>query len=326
MSYSVALLDDYQGVALQLAPWHQLEADGVRVRAFQDHLAGEEELAARLAPFDIVVAMRERTAFPLSLLERLPNLRLLVTTGMANESIDLAGAGQRGITVCGTAGSAAAAPELTWALLLALVRHVPSEDALLRSGGWQHSLGRELAGGVLGVLGLGRIGKRVARYAQAFDMKVLAWSPHLTEQAANEVGVKAVSKQELFELSDVVSIHLRLSERTRGIVGAEELRLLGPQGYLVNTSRGPIVEEPALLSALHNGLIGGAGLDVYGEEPLPVHNPFVQAPRTVLTPHLGYVTEQSYRTYYNEALEDVQAWLGGEPVRVLPPPVDRGAT
>ncbi|MDT4855888.1 Hydroxypyruvate reductase [compost metagenome] len=266
---------------------------------------------------DIIIAMRERTAFGRGRLAQLPDLKLLVTTGMANQSIDLRAAEEQGIVVCGTGGSPTAAPELTWGLLLALARSIPFEDRSLREGRWQSTVGFELAGKTLGVLGLGKIGRRVAAYGQAFGMDVIAWSPNLTDEAAAEAGVRKVSKEALFRDSDVVSVHLRLSERSRGVVGEQELRLLGPRGVLVNTSRGPLVDEDSLVRALNEGWIGGAALDVYDLEPLPAGHRLLSAPRTVLTPHLGYVTEQSYREFYGGAFEDVQAWLRGTPIRLL---------
>jgi phosphoglycerate dehydrogenase-like enzyme len=265
----------------------------------------------------VIAAMRERTPFPAALLDRLPRLRLLVTTGMRNASIDLAAAHRRGVVVCGTGGSAAGTPELTWALMMALTRNIPAEDARIRAGGWQSTVGRELAGRTLGLLGLGRIGQRVAGYGRAFGMDVLAWSQNLTADRAESCGARLVDKAALFRESDVVSVHLQLSDRTRGLVGAAELSLLGPDGYLVNTSRGPIVDESALLAALHGGTVAGAALDVFGTEPLPADHPFRSAPRTVLTPHLGYVTDRGYEAFFADTVEDIVAWLDGVPVRVL---------
>jgi phosphoglycerate dehydrogenase-like enzyme len=319
--YRIAVLDDYQRVALTIADWSPLE-ERADVTVFSDHLADEDALIARLAPFEIVVAMRERTPFPASVLRRLPALRLLVTTGMANASIDLHVAHQRGVLVCGTGGTganAAATPELTWGLLLALVRDIPAADAALRAGEWQSGLGTELAGRTIGVLGLGRIGARVARYAHAFDMDVVAWSQNLTDDQAAACGARRVTKDELFELSDVVTVHVKLSDRTRGLIGARELDLLGPRGYLVNTSRGPIVDEAALVAALHEGRVAGAALDVFDVEPLPAEHPLRGLPNTVVTGHLGYVTRRTYEVFYGEVVADVLAWLDGSPVRVLEP-------
>jgi phosphoglycerate dehydrogenase-like enzyme len=312
----VAILDDYQGVALGAAEWEAL-GDDVEVRAFGDHLPDDDAVVARLEPFDVVVAMRERTPFTRERLQRLPNLRLLVTTGMANAAIDVDAARQLGITVSGTGGVTAATAELTWALILALARHVPAEDRSMRAGGWQTTVGVDLAGRTLGVAGLGRQGAPVARIGQAFGMRVIAWSQHLTAERAAEHGVEAVERDVLLREADVVTIHLKLSERTRGLIGADELARMKPTALLVNTSRGPIVDEDALVAALHAGAIGGAGLDVYAVEPLPAEHPLRAAPNTVLTPHVGYVTEATYAVFYREAVEDVAAWRRGDPVRVL---------
>jgi len=312
----VALLDDYQGVALRMADWKSLPA-GTDVVAFPDHLADENALATRLADFDIVMAMRERTAFTRSLLERLPKLRLLITAGMRNASIDMKATAERGVLVCGTAGLPYPTAELAWGLILGLMRRIPAEDRATREGRWQVSLGLGLNGKTLGVLGLGTLGSRVAKVGRAFEMEVLAWSQNLTRARAEEVGATLVAKDELLARSDIVSIHLVLSERTRGLLGARELGLMKRSAYLVNTSRGPIVDEAALIDALRNGIIAGAGLDVFDPEPLSVDHPFRSLPNIVVTPHLGYVTEETYRVFYGHALEDVQAFLRGAPVRVL---------
>jgi phosphoglycerate dehydrogenase-like enzyme len=308
----VAVLDDYQGVALGCADWSALE-----VEVFPDHVADDDALVEQLAPFDVVVAMRERTPFPRARLERLPSLRLLVTTGMRNASIDLDAARELGITVCGTGSLGPPTAELAWALILALTRHVPAEDAAMRAGGWQHTIGPELAGHRLGIVGLGRLGARMAAIARAFEMEVVAWSQNLTAERAAEAGAARVDKDELFATADVVTIHLVLSDRTRGLVGMSELALMRPTAYLVNTSRGPIVDEAALLDALHAGRIAGAALDVYDTEPLPGDHPLRRAPNTVLTPHIGYVTTGTYEVFYRDAVEDVERWLAGDPVRVL---------
>jgi phosphoglycerate dehydrogenase-like enzyme len=308
----VAVLDDYQGVALGCADWSALE-----VEVFPDHVADDDALVEQLAPFDVVVAMRERTPFPRARLERLPSLRLLVTTGMRNASIDLDAARELGITVCGTGSLGPPTAELAWALILALTRHVPAEDAAMRAGGWQHTIGPELAGHRLGIVGLGRLGARMAAIARAFEMEVVAWSQNLTAERAAEAGAARVDKDELFATADVVTIHLVLSDRTRGLVGTSELALMRPTAYLVNTSRGPIVDEAALLDALHAGRIAGAALDVYDTEPLPGDHPLRRAPNTVLTPHIGYVTTGTYEVFYRDAVEDVERWLAGDPVRVL---------
>ena len=313
----VAILDDYQGVALLLADWSTLPAD---VTVFRDHLSNEADVAARLADFDVVVAMRERTPFPRTLIERLPRLRLLVTTGMRNASIDLYAAAERGVVVCGTGGVPSPTAELTWALILALLRHVPREDRATREGRWQETLGTTLAGRTLGVLGLGQLGARVARVGRAFEMEVLAWSQNLTAERAATVGATlAASRDEVLVRSDIVTIHLVLSDRTRGLLDARELGLMRPTAYLINTSRGPIVVERALIAVLQAGAIAGAGIDVYDEEPLPLDHRLRRLPNTVITPHLGYVTEETYRVFYPQAVEDVRAFLGGTPVRVLRP-------
>jgi phosphoglycerate dehydrogenase-like enzyme len=312
-----AVLDDYQCVARDYGDWDSL--DGVEVIVFTDHLSDEAALAERLAPFEIVVAMRERTPFRRSLFERLPALQLLVTTGARNASIDLAAAQAHGVTVCGTGYVSPPTSELTWALILALARHVPEEDANVRAGGWQTTVGADLAGRTLGVLGLGRLGRRVATIAQAFEMDVIAWSPNLTAERAAEAGAELVSKADLFGRADFLSVHIVLSDRRRGFVGAPELALMKPTAYLVNTSRGPIVDQAALLDALHAGRIAGAALDVYEPEPLPDDHPLRRAPRTVLTPHIGYVTAGTYEIFYRDAVADIAAWRAGAPLRVLAP-------
>ncbi|HEX2186070.1 MAG TPA: D-2-hydroxyacid dehydrogenase family protein [Chloroflexota bacterium] len=312
----IAILDDYQGVALQMADWGTLPT-GTEVQVFRDHLADEVAVAERLADFEVVVAMRERTPFPRRLLERLPKLRLLVTTGMRNASIDLAAATERGIVVCGTGGVGAATAELTWGLILALLRQIPREDAATRGGAWQVSVGVGLHDKTLGVLGLGNLGSRVATVGRAFGMRVIAWSQNLTAARAAEVGATLVGKDELLAQADILSIHLVLSERTRGLIGARELALMKPTAYLVNTSRGPIVDEAALIDALRRGAIAGAALDVFDVEPLPAGHPLRSLPNTVITPHLGYVTAETYRVFFGDAVEDIRSFLAGTPVRVL---------
>jgi phosphoglycerate dehydrogenase-like enzyme len=315
--HRIAVLDDYQSVAGRFADWSAIP-EPVDVVEFGDHLDDEDALAARLEPFDVVIAMRERTPFPRSLLERLPGLRLLVTTGRRNASIDTTAAAERGITVCGTASHANGPVELTWALILAVARHLPQEDKAVRDGGWQQTVGMDLAGATLGVLGLGRLGEQVARIGQAFGMDVVAWSQNLTDERAAEVGARRVGKDDLFAAADVLTVHLVLSDRTRGLVGKPELDRMKPTAVLINTSRGPIVDEQALLAALDAGTIRGAGLDVFDREPLPEDHPLRTAPRTVLSPHLGYVTEKTYEVFFREVVEDVAAWIAGDPVRVLP--------
>ena len=314
--HRIAVLDDYQSVAAAFADWSQVP-EPLEVVEFSDHLADEDALAARLEPFDVVVAMRERTPFPRALLRRLPNLRLLVTTGAKNASIDKDAARELGITVCGTGAHPSGPVELTWALILATARHLPQEHANVRVGGWQQTVGTDLAGATLGVVGLGRLGEKVARIGGAFGMDVVAWSQNLTDERAAEVGVRRVAKDELLRTADVVTIHLQLSDRTRALVGRDELALMKDSAILINTSRGPIVDESALVEALAGGHIAGAGLDVFDTEPLPDDHPLRREPRAVLTPHLGYVTTATYEVFYRGAVEDVAAFLAGEPIRVI---------
>ncbi|HEY6509029.1 MAG TPA: D-2-hydroxyacid dehydrogenase family protein [Vicinamibacterales bacterium] len=313
-----AILDDYQRVALSMADWGSL-ADRVDVVPFHERLTTEDAVVHAIGDCQIVVAMRERSPFRRTLLSRLPQLRLLVSTGTRNAAIDVAAAHELGITVCHTSSRPEPPAELTWALILALVRHIVPEPAALASGGpWQQTLGVDLRGRRLGLLGLGKIGQRVARVGLAFDMDVAAWSQNLTAERAAEVGVhRAASKEDLLESSDIVSIHLVLSPRTRGLLGRDDLRRMCRTAYLVNTSRGPIVDEAALVEALREGWIAGAGLDVFDEEPVPLDSPFRGMPNVLGTPHLGYVSEAGYRTYYGEAVEDIRAFLDGAPVRVL---------
>jgi phosphoglycerate dehydrogenase-like enzyme len=315
----VAILDDYQGVALEMANWSALPSD-CQVQVFRDHLTDLAALAERLSHFEIVTCMRERTPFRRDLLERLPNLRLLVTTGMRNAAIDLAAATDLGILVCGTAGGPDSPPaELTWGLILALLRHIPREDAATRAGHWGVSVGMCLEGKVLGVLGLGRLGTKVARVGVAFDMSVIAWSQNLTAERAAQCGATLVSKDELFARSDILSIHVQLSARTRGLVGSRELSLMKPTAYLINTARGPIVDEAALVQALQRRIIAGAGLDVFDQEPLSPGHPLTLLDNTLLVPHIGYVTREQYQVRYRDTVENVAAYLRGEPLRVLNP-------
>jgi phosphoglycerate dehydrogenase-like enzyme len=310
----VAVLDDYQQVALQMADWSSLAGEA-EVTSFSDHLDDLEQLSTRLAGYEIVVAMRERTAFPRRLFERLPQLRLLVATGRRHTVIDLQAAGEMGIVVCGTRGLESNTSELTWALILALLRRVPTEAHAMRRGGWQSTIGVDLAGRTLGILGLGSIGRRVARVATAFDMRVLAWSHNLTAAAATESGATWCDKDTLLADSDVITIHLVLSERTRGLVGSRELALMKPEAFLINTSRGPIVDEDALIGSLRGGRIAGAALDVFATEPLPPDHVLRTLPNALLTPHLGYVTENTYRNFYRDVVEDIGAYLAGSPIR-----------
>ncbi|MFL6097989.1 MAG: D-2-hydroxyacid dehydrogenase family protein [Blastococcus sp.] len=314
----IAVLDDYQSVAARFADWSPVP-EPVEVVAFPDHLADPDALVERLAPFDVVVAMRERTAFPRSVLERLPNLKLLVTTGRRNKSIDVAAANERGITVCGTGILPNGTAELTWGLILAVARHIPQEDASVRAGGWQQTVGTDLYGAQLGIVGLGGQGSQVARIGLAFGMDVVAWSQNLTDERAAEHGVRRVDREELFGTSDVVTVHLLWSKRTRGLIGADDFARMKPTAVFINTSRGPIVQEQALVDALEQNRIAGAGIDVYDQEPLPADSRMRTLPRTVLTPHLGYVTRGTYEVFYGEAVEDVAAWLAGDPIRVIEP-------
>jgi phosphoglycerate dehydrogenase-like enzyme len=312
------LLDDYQDVALSLAPWRRLPAS-CEVVAFSDHLHDDDAIVERLAGFDALMAMRERTPLTSKLLDRLPRLRFIVTAGMRNASIDMEAAKRRGIPVSGTAGLPYPTAELTIGLMLAWARSIAVEDRALREGRFQTTLGRGLNGKTLGVIGLGTLGTRVAKVAHALEMNVLAWSQNLTSERAQAVGATRVDKDELLRRSDFVTLHIVLSERTRNLIGARELALMKPTACLVNTSRSAIVDEAALLGALERGTIGGAALDVYGVEPLPREHPLRRAPNTLLTPHLGYVTEETYRIFYGEALEDFEAFLAGKPIRVLNP-------
>jgi phosphoglycerate dehydrogenase-like enzyme len=312
----IAILDDYQNVALELADWDSLNAE---VRVFTEHIADPDELVRRLAGFNVVVAMRERTPFPESVLSRLPDLRLLVTTGQRNASIDVEAARRHGILVCGTGYLPHPTVELTWALILAACRNLPTEFQAMRDGGWQTTIGTGLRGKTLGVLGLGRLGSQVARVGQAFGMRTIAWSQNLTAERAAEHDVTAVSKDELLAASDVLTVHLVLSARTRGLIGAAELAAMKPTALLVNTSRGPIVDEDALIRALREGSIGGAALDVYDEEPLPADHPLRTLPNVVLTPHIGFVTRDVYEVFYRDAVADIAAYQAGAPVRVIEP-------
>ncbi len=324
----VAILDDYQQVALASADWSAVRslAD---IDVFTEYIARTEALVRALEPYDVIVAMRERTFFDASRLGQLPRLRLLVTTGMMNAAIDLEAAAAHGITVCGTGGSATSTAELTWGLILAVARHIPFEDqnmklagqaggaALGVRGGWQRTVGTGLDGKQLGLVGLGRQGLAVAKIGRAFGMKLAAWSQNLDPEVAKKAHAKAVSKDELFSTSDVVTVHYKLSPRSVGLVGAAELALMKPSAYLVNTSRGPIVDHAALVAHLRSGAIAGAALDVYDVEPLPLSDSLRTAPNVVLTPHLGYVTDDAYQVFYGEAAQDIVAFAQGDPVRVL---------
>lgn len=318
MTLHCAVLDDYQAVALSLADWSAVAGD-VEVRSLDRHLASEDEVAGTVGDCEILVAMRERTPFTASLFARLPRLRLLITSGMRNASIDLEAAARHGVTVCGTASSSEPPAELTWALILGLARHVVEENVSLRGNGpWQSTLGADLHGRRLALLGLGRIGAKVARVGQAFGMDVMAWSENLTDRRAEEHGVvRAASLDELLEAGDFVSVHLQLGDRTRGLIGKSELRRMRSTAYLVNTSRAAIVDQSALVRALHEGWIAGAGSDVFEAEPLPADDPLRTAPNFLGLPHLGYVTRRNYEGYFTQAVEDIVAHLAGSPVRRL---------
>ena len=311
----VAILDDYQDVARDLADW-----SGLETTVFNDHVSDEAALVARLAPFDAICLMRERTPFPRSLIEKLPNLKLLVTAGMYNASIDLQAAQDQGIAVSGTTAPAAqGTAELTLAMILALARGLVGEAASLRAGGWQHRLGRNIAGQTLGLVGLGKLGGEVARLAMACNMNVVAWSQNLTDERAAEIGIRRVSREELFATSDFISVHLVLSERSRGLIGATDFARMKPDACFINTSRGPIIDSAALLDALRNGRIGGAGIDVYDVEPLPADNPWRTQENVIATPHIGFVTRQTYEIWYPQMAENIRAFMAGAPIRPIVP-------
>jgi len=324
----VAILDDYQQVALSSADWSAVRSTA-EIDVFSEHIARTEALVRVLEPYDVIVAMRERTFFDASRLGQLPLLKLLVTTGMSNPSIDMDAAAARGVTVCGTGGVGSSTVELTWGLILSLARHIPEEDHRLKlaaqaggaaigpGGAWQRTLGTGLDGKRLGIVGLGRQGQRVAAIGRAFGMKLAAWSQNLDPDVAKKAHAKPVSKEALFSTCDFVTVHYKLSPRSVGLVGAAELTMMKPTAYLVNTSRGPLVDSAALLAALRSGSIAGAGLDVYDTEPLPLSDPLRSAPHVVLTPHLGYVSDDTYRVFYGDAVQDIVAFSQGEPVRVL---------
>ena len=312
----VTVLDDYQRVALSSADWSSVR-ERYTVDVVDTHLADENEVIARLRDSEVVVAMRERTPFPAHVLAALPALRLLVTTGTKNAAIDVAAARDRGIVVCGTTGTGNAMPEITIGMMIALMRNFAVEDAAMRAGGWQRTVGVGLAGRTLGVVGLGRLGAPVAELAKAFAMTVVAWSPNLTQERADEHGVRSVDKATLFAESDVVTVHMPLSERSRGLIGTAEFALMKPGAYLINTSRGPIVDEAALVSALSERRIAGAALDVYDVEPLPPDHPLRGLRNTLLLPHIGYVTTDNYTEWYAQVVEDILAWADGAPIREL---------
>lgn len=312
----IAILDDYQGVALQMADWSQLQ-ERAEILVFRDCLSDPKALVERLKPFQVLSLMRERTPLPRSILQELPNLRFISSPGRNNPSIDLQAAKELGIVTSYTHSVMHGPLELTWALILALVRHIPIEWDAMRKGGWQRTVGGDLRGKTLGILGLGKIGSKVAKIGSAFDMKVIAWSQNLTPEKAKEEGVTWVPKSELFSRSDFLTLHLVLSERTRGIVGREEMASMKPSSYLINTARGPLIDEQALIEALKKGKIGGAALDVYETEPLPPQHPFRFLPNVIATPHIGFVTKEAYQIFYRETVENITAWLEGTPIRTL---------
>ena len=310
-------LDDYQNVARKFGDWDRLKGR-VELHSVTEYISDRDAVAAALKGADIVIAMRERTPFDRALLEKLPDLKLLITTGLKNASIDVKAAAERGLPVSGTESSAVATAELTWGLIFSLMRHIPDEAHNFRDGGWQRTVGREVFGRRLGVIGLGRLGSRVAKAGLAFGMRVSAWSQNLTPERCAEAGIEhAGSLDALLQSSDIVTIHLVLSDRTRGLLNARELGLMKPDALLINTSRGPIVDEAALVAALTTKGIAGAGLDVFDREPLPADHPFRRLSNVVATPHLGYVTEEAYRLFYSQSVENIEAWLAGKPVRAL---------
>jgi len=316
----IAILDDYQSVSEEMADWSTLP-HGTQVERFSDHLEDEDRLVERLQDFQIVMGMRERTPFPRSLLERLPELRLLITTGGGNASFDTVAATELGIICCGTSGQGEGPTELTWGLIIGLLRQIPQEFEAAKNGIWGSYVGVGLKGKTLGLLGLGHIGSLVARVGNAFDMNVIAWSQNLTKERAQECQATCVTKETLFTDSDIVSIHVRLSDRTRGLVAAQELDMMKSSSYLINISRGPIVVEQDLIEALKAGSIAGAGLDTFDIEPLNPDHPLLTQPNVLSTPHIGYVTREGYQAFYSGVVEDINGYLGGEPIRVINPDV-----
>jgi phosphoglycerate dehydrogenase-like enzyme len=317
MRLRCAVLDDYQNVALAMADWSKISGE-VEVKVFNTPLGDSDEVAQALSGFAIVCLMRERTLFRRALFERLPDLKLVVTTGMRNAAIDVAAAKEHKVVVCGTESAGHPTAELAFGLIIDLARCTSLENARMKAGeAWQATIGTDLFGKTIGIIGLGRLGSRVAKAAQAFGMKVVAWSQNLTPEKAREVGADYAAKEDLLRQSDFVTIHLQLSTRTRGLVGAKEIGLMKPTAFLINTSRGPIVDETALVAALKESKIAGAGLDVYDVEPLPREHVLRKLPNVVLTPHLGYVTADNYRTFYGQTVEAIRAWLDGKPVRVI---------
>ncbi len=315
--YRCAILDDYQNVALTMADWSKVAGD-LDITVFNEHLGGPDNVVKALQGFGIVCAMRERTAFPRAVIEKLPDLKLLITTGLRNASFDVAAARERGVTVCGTPSVGNPTAGIAIGLMLELTRRIGYENARMKAGApWQTTIGVDLEGLTLGVVGLGKLGTRTAAIAKAFGMKVIAWSQNLTPEKCKEAGVEHVSREDLLRQADFVTIHLVLSGRSRGLIGAAELALMKPSAYIINTSRGPIIDEAALVAALKDKRIAGAGLDVFDTEPLPTAHPLRKMDNVVLTPHLGYVAAQNYRAYFNGVVEDIRAFLDGKPVRVL---------
>jgi phosphoglycerate dehydrogenase-like enzyme len=312
----IAILDDYQGVAMECADWDSLP-DGCTVKSFSEALGDEDKIATSLKDFDIIIGMRERTPFPKSLINKLPNLKLLITTGLRNMSFDVAAANEQGVVVCGTASQATPAAELTWGLVLSLFKQIPLENTVMHAGGWQKAFPATMHEKTVGIIGLGKLGSRIAAYANVFGMKVLAWSPNLTQERADEHNATAVSKEAIFSDSDLVTIHIPLVPASRGLVTGEDLGRMKSSAYLVNTSRGPIVDETALANACRSGAIAGAGVDVYDLEPLPADHPFRSIDSMILTGHIGYVTRDNYEGMYAHAIENIMGWLNGNPVRVL---------
>jgi phosphoglycerate dehydrogenase-like enzyme len=316
----LSILDDYQGVALDMADWSVIRDRGIEIAVERFPFADEEDVLRSLAESEIVCAMRERTAFPKPIVDRLPKLKLLITTGMRNASFDMEALKARGVTVCGTGGPGGGnedTAELAWGLILGAARRIAEDHAFMRHGGWQTRIGHRIAGKTIGLLGLGRLGSAVARVGIAFGMNAIAWSQNLTAEKAAVHGVERVEKDDLFHRSDILSVHLVLGPRSRGLVGAREIGLMKPSAILVNTSRGPICDTEAVIAALKAGRLAYAGFDVYDQEPLPINHPLRTAPNVLLTPHIGYVTDENYRSSYPQIVENVLAFLDGKPIRVI---------
>jgi D-3-phosphoglycerate dehydrogenase len=315
--YRCAILDDYQNVVLNVTDWSKVAGD-LDIKVFNEHLGGPDNVVQALQGFNIVCAMRERTPFPRAVIEKLPDLKLLITTGLRNASIDVAAAKERGVVVCGTPSVGNPTSGIAIGLMLELTRRIGYENARMKAGvPWQSTIGMDLDGLTLGVLGLGKLGTRTANIAKAFGMKVIAWSQNLTPEKCKEAGVEYASKEDLFRQADFITIHVVLSQRSRGLVGAKEIALMKPSAYIINTSRGPIIDEAAMLAALRDKKIGGAGLDTFDVEPLPVDHPLRKLDNVVLTPHLGYVATQNYRAYFAGVVDDIRAFIDGKPVRVM---------